>query len=67
VEIGLFGHKSDEKLSGGLLIMEFTYIHAVILFTLLGFSFLGMQLRREYYWLKSIGGFNAFYLEDDDF
>ncbi len=46
--------------------MEFTYIHAVILFTLLGFSFLGMQLRREYYWLKSIGGFNALYLEDDD-
>ena len=67
MEIGVFGHKSDEKLPGGLLIMEFTYIHAGILFTMLGFSFLGMQLRREYYWLKSIGGFNAFYLEDDDF
>jgi hypothetical protein len=43
-----------------------SYYAAVGIFLSLAFGFLITQLRREYYWLRSIGGFDAFYLEDED-
>ena len=46
--------------------MDNSYYAAVAIFLSLAFGFLFAQLRREYYWLRSIGGFNAFYLEDED-
>jgi len=35
------------------------------LFTLLAIGFLVIQMRREYFWLMSIGGINALFDIDD--
>jgi len=40
-------------------------VEVVGIFLLLGVGFFIMQLRKEYYWLKSIGGSDAFFDVDD--
>ena len=36
-----------------------------VLFFLMGVLFLGMQLRREYAWLQYMGGFDAWFDDED--
>ena len=35
------------------------------IFFFLAFIFLGIQMRREYIWLQYMGGFGAFFDDDD--
>ncbi len=45
--------------------MDNGYIIIPALFFLLGFIFLGIQMRKEYHWMRSLGGVDALYDVDD--